>query len=187
VNAAISICALKGFAARNDNRLWKKGTKIAPSTGKKVAIVGSGPAGLTAAYYLARLGHAVTVFEGLPETGGMMRVGMSGKTLPQEILDEEISAIIDLGVQIKTNNKVQSLNELFEQGYAAIFIAIGAPHRKFNRVFSQDPDIMKKWDLKIINRTSFAVNRDTLATSKEGVFAGGDIVRGPALVKMRRA
>jgi NADPH-dependent glutamate synthase beta subunit-like oxidoreductase len=187
VNEAVSICALKGFAAKYDKQLWKEGTKVAPSTGKKVAIIGSGPAGLTAAYYLAKLGHAVTVFEGLPEAGGMMRVGMSGKTLPKEILDEEIATISESGVEIKTNNKVNSLSELFEQGYAAIFVAIGAPHKKFNRVFSQDPDIMKEWDLKKIDRTSFAVDRDTLATSKEGVFAGGDIVRGPALVKMRRA
>ncbi len=185
VNEAVSICALKGFAAGNDDKAWKKALKAAPSTGKKVAIFGSGPAGLTAAYYLARLGHGVTVFEGLPEAGGMMRVGMSGKILPQSVLEEEIAEITALGVEIKTNCKVDSLDELFAQGYGAIFIAIGAPHKKFNRVFSQDPDLLNKWDMQPIDGKSF--DAATLETRKAGVFAGGDFVRGPALVKMRRA
>lgn len=187
VDEAVSICALKGFVAKNDNEFWKKGTKGAPSTGKKVAIIGSGPAGLTAAYYLAKLGHAVTVFEGLPEVGGMMRVGMSGKTLPPEVLDGEIAAISDLGVQIKTNTKVNSLDELLEQGFHAVFVAIGAPHKKYNRVLAQSPDITKGWGLQGTEQAWVEVASLTMATSKEGVFAGGDIVRGPASVKKRRA
>ncbi len=188
VNQAVSICALKGFAAGRDTRLWKKKAKIAPPTGKKVAIIGSGPAGLTAAYYLARLGHSVTVFEGLSEAGGMMRVGMAGKTLPPEILAEEIKTISDLGVQMKTDFRINSLEELFEQGYTAVFIAAGAPHKKFNRVLAQQqPELMIKWGLQEKAGAAPSVDNVTLSTAKKGVFAGGDIIRGPALVKKRRA
>ncbi len=128
VNEPIAIKALKRFAAEHDNGLWKQNSKLAPATGKRVAIVGSGPAGLTAAYYLVKLGHKVTVFEALPEPGGMMRVGISGYRLPREILKTEIAEIEDFGVDIKTNSKVESLDGLFKDGYDAIFLALGA-HR----------------------------------------------------------
>ena len=187
VNQAISICALKGFAAGHDTRLWKKREKVAPPTGKKVAIIGSGPAGLTVAYYLARLGHGVTVFEGLSEVGGMMKVGMVGKTLPREVLDEEIKTIRDLGVQMQTDCRIDSLEDLFARDYAAIFIAAGAPHKKFNVVLAQQPDVMIKWGLQGEAGEVPTVDSATLSTARKGVFAGGDIVRGPALVKKRRA
>ena len=126
LNEPIAICALKRFAAEQDTGLWRQKSKVAPATGKRVAIVGSGPAGLTAAYYLAKLGHSVTVFESLPELGGMMRVGIPEYRLPGEILDAEIEDIKSTGVDIKTNARVDSLDELFQGGYDAIFLAIGA-------------------------------------------------------------
>ena len=125
---AIAIKELKRFAADHDTGLWKQNAKVLATTGKKVAIVGSGPAGLTVAYYLAKLGHKVTVFEALPMAGGMMRVGIPRYRLPAEVLDSEIKAIEDFGVEIRVNSKVESLDELFEQGYNAIFVGIGA-HR----------------------------------------------------------
>jgi len=126
LNEPIAIRALKRFAAEQDTGLWRQNSKVATATGKKVAIVGSGPAGLTAAYYLAKLGHAVTVFESLPEAGGMMRVAIPEYRLPREILDAEIEDIKSVGVNIKINARVDSLDKLFQQGYDAIFLAIGA-------------------------------------------------------------
>ena len=123
---AIGIRVLKRFAAEHDTGLWKPNSKVAPATGKRVAIVGSGPAGLTAAYYLAKLGHSVTVFEALPEPGGMMRVGIPDYRLPKDILRAEIEEIESVGVDIKTNTPVDSLDGLFKTGYNAIFLAIGA-------------------------------------------------------------
>ena len=125
---AITIKELKRFAADHDTGEWKGNLKIAPPTGKRAAVVGSGPAGLTVAYYLARLGHEVTVFEALPMAGGMMRVGIPSYRLPVEVLEKEIKEIENIGVKIRTNSRVESLDELFEQGYDAIFVSVGA-HR----------------------------------------------------------
>ena len=126
VNEPIAIKALKRFAAEHDNGLWKQNSKVASATGKRVAIVGSGPTGLTVAYYLAKLGHKVTVFEALPEPGGMMRVGIPEYRLPREVLRTEIAEIENAGVDIRTNAKIESLDKLFADGYHAVFLALGA-------------------------------------------------------------
>jgi NADH-quinone oxidoreductase subunit F len=122
---AIGIRVLKRFAAEHDSGLWKQNSRVAPATGKRVAVVGSGPAGLTAAYYLAKLGHSVTVFEALPEPGGMMRVGIPDYRLPKDILRAEVKEIESIGVEIRTNTRVDSLDGLFKE-YNAIFLAVGA-------------------------------------------------------------
>ncbi len=127
VNEAVSIKGLKCFATeRDDTGLWSKNSRKALPTGKRVAIVGSGPAGLTAAYYLSKLGHDVTVFEALPFAGGMMRTGIPGYRVPRDVLEEEVREIESLGVRIKTNSRVASLDALFEEGYHAILVALGA-------------------------------------------------------------
>ena len=126
LDEAIAIRMLKGYAALHDTGEWKGKIQVAPASGKRVAIVGSGPAGLTAAYYLARLGHSATVFEALPEPGVMMRVGIPDYRLPKDILRAEIKEIEDIGVEIRTNSRVDSIDRLFEEGYNAIFVAVGA-------------------------------------------------------------
>ena len=128
INTSEPLCIkfLKRFAADHDNGLWKQNVMAEPATGKKVAVIGSGPAGLTAAYYLAKKGHSVTVFEALPETGGMMRVGIPSYRLPREILDSEIKEIENAGVEIKVNARIESLDGIFEQGYNAVFVGLGA-------------------------------------------------------------
>mgnify|MGYP000666378902 CR=1 FL=1 len=124
----IAIEALKRFAV-DHSRSWEPKGPRAKETGKRVAVIGSGPAGLTAAYYLRKVfGHGVTVFEALAEAGGMMRVGIPQYRLPREILDREIAAIEALGVEIKLNAKQDSVETLLEQGYDAVFVAVGA-HR----------------------------------------------------------
>jgi NADH-quinone oxidoreductase subunit F len=99
-----------------------------PKTRKeKVAIIGAGPAGLTCAYFLARMGYPVTVFEALPVGGGMLAVGVPQFRLPREIIEREIKYIESIGVEIKYNTPVNgSLNNLKAQGFKAIFIAVGA-------------------------------------------------------------
>jgi len=125
IDEPMAIRALKRFAAE------KAGTAPEPPaakpTGKKVAIVGSGPAGLTTAHYLAKLGHKVAVFEALPKPGGMMRVGIPEYRLPRSVLDKEIEAIERLGVELKLNSPVKKINNLFDKGYDAFLTTIGMP------------------------------------------------------------
>ncbi|MFC1905399.1 4Fe-4S dicluster domain-containing protein, partial [Chloroflexota bacterium] len=99
INDSICINQLKRFAIGNGDKSPEEKNKAVRNTGKKVAIIGSGPAGLTAGYYLNRLGHTVNVFEALPVPGGMLRVGIPEHRLPREILDKEIKDIVHAGVE----------------------------------------------------------------------------------------
>ncbi len=126
VNDPISIKELKRVAADLGEDKWKEKSAIRESTGKRVAVVGAGPAGLTGAFYLAKAGHSVTVYEELPEAGGMMRYGIPEYRLPRDILAGEVQSIKDAGVEILTNTKIESINSLKEQGFNAVLLAIGA-------------------------------------------------------------
>ena len=142
VDQPISICSLKRFAA--DYELLSEERfvpTIKPRTGFGVAIIGSGPAGLSAAYYMIQEGHEVTVFEALPKSGGMLRYGIPDYRLPADILDREIATITDLGVNIKTNQalgKDFTIKSLFEDGIKAIFLAIGAHQSQRMNVAGED-------------------------------------------------
>ena len=126
VNEAIAIKEIKRYAAMNDDGQWRDRSFQLPQTGKKVAVIGSGPAGLTAAFYLAKLGHAVTIFEALPEPGGMMRVGIPRYRLPWSELEKEIDIVREVGVEIKTNSKIDAAPDLLKQGFDAVLAAVGA-------------------------------------------------------------
>jgi NADPH-dependent glutamate synthase beta subunit-like oxidoreductase len=127
INQSVSIRNLKRHAAEHDTeKLWEKRIQNKESTEKRIAVVGSGPAGLTAAYYLKNQGHAVTVYDSMPAPGGMMRYGIPEYRLPREILDEEISVIEKRGVEIRTKTRIESIDNLFEDGYDAVLVSIGA-------------------------------------------------------------
>lgn len=126
VSEAMSIRDIKRYAAEHDTgRYWKGKGKQLPDTGKKVCVVGGGPAGLTAAYYLRKQGHAVTVKEALPTVGGMMSYGIPSYRLPREIVAQEAKVIEDQGVVIETNTKVEKPVELRKE-YDAVLMTIGA-------------------------------------------------------------
>ncbi len=128
VNEPIAIRELKRFAATAGNSSDNGYRPSAPPTGKMVSVIGSGPAGLTAACYLNELGHRVTVFESLPEAGGMLRFGIPAYRLPREVLDQEISDIEKSGVEITTGTRVESIDTLLDSGFEAVLIATGT-HR----------------------------------------------------------
>jgi formate dehydrogenase beta subunit len=126
INQPVSIRDLKRYAARHEEHgRWGEEANKKPSSGKRIAVIGSGPAGLTAAYYLSKQGHSVTVFESLPLPGGMMRYGIPEYRLPREVIDREISCIETLGVEIRTRTRVESIDNLFENGYNSILVAVG--------------------------------------------------------------
>jgi len=125
LDEAIAVKELKRCAAAYDEGLWKKKDKVADKTDKKVAIVGSGAAGMSCGYCLARQGHTVFIFEALADPGGMLRYGIPEYRLPREILEREIEDIRQAEVEIKTNSRIESLDEISAQGFDAIFLALG--------------------------------------------------------------
>jgi formate dehydrogenase beta subunit len=125
VDKPIAIRALKRFAVEfGGDRMIQLEAETAHS--EKVAVVGSGPAGLACAYYLRKLGYPVTIFEAYSELGGMLRVGIPQYRLPREVVDTEVQRLIHMGVEIKANTRVISLDLIFDIGYKAIFITVGA-------------------------------------------------------------
>lgn len=135
MDTPISIKFLKGFAAERalSHREYTNPEK-ASDKGKKVAVIGAGPGGMTAAYYLALKGYGVTVIEDLPMAGGMMMVGIPRYRLPREVIDREVEMIRDLGVEFRFNTRFGrdvAMDSLREEGFEAFFFAIGA-HRSFD-------------------------------------------------------
>lgn len=131
VDEPVAIAALKRFATeQHDLSLGHEPPmpEVEPKT-QKVAIIGAGPAGLTAAHDLARMGYPVTLFEAQPEPGGMLRLGLPKYRLPREIIDVDVKPILDIGVELRTNTcigKDLTINDLWKRGYKAILIAVGA-------------------------------------------------------------
>ena len=131
VSQPIAICRLKRYASENGEDAeaesgWTANLRKKPETGKRAAVIGAGPAGLTAAFYLKLLGHAVTVFEEQPEPGGMLRYGIPEYRLPREVTETEIRHIIETGVEIRTGVRIESVDVLLDEGFDSVLIAIGA-------------------------------------------------------------
>ena len=127
LDEAMSIRALKRFIADYEFKTGRE--KAAPVKQTKVdwiAVIGSGPAGLACAYDLVKKGYPVTVFEAMPMAGGLLRYGIPEYRLPKTMLDSEIDYVRELGIEVKTNTPVKDLGALFDQGYRAVFLGIGA-------------------------------------------------------------
>lgn len=127
LNAPIAIRDLKRYAVEHDDGAWRALSRVKPDTGKRVAVVGAGPAGLTAAYYLKKQGHAVTVFEKEAHAGGQMRYGIPQHRLPRAVVDGEVQDILDVGVTLRTGAPVTSAPALLDE-FDAVFVAVGT-HR----------------------------------------------------------
>lgn len=143
VDEPVSINPLKRYASEYELQNGAFLPETAEDTGKRVAIVGGGPAGLSAAYYLRQMGHAVHIFEALPELGGMVRYGIPRFRLPWNLLDNEIKAILDLGVKVHTGKKLGedfTIASLKEDGFDAVLLAIGAHLAKPMRVQNEDTE-----------------------------------------------
>ncbi len=125
VNEPVSIRNIKRYAAEHtDNSLWQKNSKMLPKTGKKVCVVGGGPAGMAAAFYLAKQGHDVTLKEAYPALGGQMHYGIPSYRLPREIVEKEAGYLLDVGVKVETNCRVEQPVGLRGE-FDAVLLAIG--------------------------------------------------------------
>jgi thioredoxin reductase len=168
VNDPVGIRELKRFVSERHSDLWKKDLKKPEPTGKRVAILGSGPSGLTAAYYLARKGHGVTIFEQDAQVGGMLRHAISRKRLPKAAIEDDIKEIIDAGVEIKLNSGDKKIDQLFEEGFDAVLLAIGT-------TFSGPPALkFKDEDINVTPMGGIEVDTYNMSTSRNGVFVAGD-------------
>ena len=185
VNGPVSICALKRHAADGEKGLWKKNAKAGNDTGKKVAIVGAGPAGLTAAFYLRKQGYAVTIFDGHAEPGGMMRYGIPSYRLPKDILDKEINEILDLGVEFRPNQTLGrnvTLDQIKNDGFDAVFLGVGAQlSRRIPLEGSDLPDVL--WGVDFLRQV--AEGEDIHLKNRVIVVGGGNVAVDVALSAMR--
>ena len=127
IDEPMSIRTLKRFIADYELKAGReKAVPFEKTRKEKIAVVGSGPAGLACAYDLVRKGYPVTVFEAMPMVGGLLRYGIPEYRLPENVLDNEIDYIKELGVEIRTDSTVKETSALLEQGYRAVFLGTGA-------------------------------------------------------------
>ncbi|MBP2656338.1 MAG: 4Fe-4S dicluster protein [Firmicutes bacterium] len=174
LNSPVGIRSLKRFAVENDlDGIWKdKAMKKQAPTGKKVAVIGAGPAGLTSALYLAKKGHAVTVYEKLPVVGGMMTVGIPEYRLPREVVKAEVAFIENMGVEIVTDKKIDSALELKNSGYDAVLIAVGTHKgRKLSMNLSDQKQVYTA--LEFLASTS--LKKEITLGNKIAIIGGGNV------------
>ena len=173
-DGAVAICRLKQFVADADLAgATPYQPECEPASGRRVAIVGAGPAGLSAAYYLARQGHACTVFEQNGQAGGRLRSETTDEELPREVLDREIGTVLQLSIELRTNTRVGDdvVFESLREEFNAVLLASGA------EAAAEAPD----WGLAMVKR-GVDVEKKTYRTNLAGVFAAGNATRGRGLI-----
>ena len=187
IDKPIAIKDLKGFAAE---RAMSEGRynnpEKAPDNGRKVCIIGAGPAGLTTAYYLALKGYRITIIESLPMAGGMMMVGIPRYRLPREVIDREVAMIEDLGVEFRYNTRLGkevTIEELRDEGFKAFFVAIGA-HASFKmRVPGEDHFAQVLDAIDFLRRV--ALGDHHTPGKKVAVIGGGNVAMDAARTCIR--
>jgi len=180
---AVSIHAVERFLGDRAN---KKGWQVRPKgkpSGKRVLVVGAGPSGLSAAYHLTRLGHSVEIREAGPMAGGMMHFGIPAYRLPRDVLDTEIQRIVNMGVKLELNHKVEDLLAEKEQGaFDAAFVAIGAHLSKRIEIPARDAG-------KMLDAVSFLKDVEKGEAPKLGrrvaIYGGGNTAMDAARVAKR--
>jgi 2-oxoacid:acceptor oxidoreductase delta subunit (pyruvate/2-ketoisovalerate family) len=172
VDEAVGINSVERFLG---DEALKQGWRFAPpsaQSGKHVLIVGAGPSGMSAAYHLSRLGHAVTVMEAGPMVGGMMRFGIPKYRLPRDVLDAEMQRIADMGVRVQLNAKVFDLEKSMKDGgYDAAFLAVGAHIAK--RAFIPAKDSSRILDAVQVLRSMEGEDKPMLGR-RVVVYGGGN-------------
>jgi NADPH-dependent glutamate synthase beta subunit-like oxidoreductase len=186
VTDPVNINHLKRFVADIEmNSSERISPYMAPKTGKKVAIIGGGPAGLTCAFYLARFGHSPTIFEAMPELGGMLRYGIPEYRLPKKILDWEIEGILTLGVEVKTGVTMGedfTLKGLKDEGFDAMFLGTGAWDSRGLGVDGEDLEGVLPGTHFLIDR---GLGKETPVGDKVAIIGGGNTALDAARTSWR--
>ncbi len=187
IDTPISIKFLKAFSAERamSDREYKNPEKK-PFNNKKVCVVGAGPGGLSAAYYLALMGYGVKIIEALPVAGGMLMVGIPRYRLPREVIDREVGMIEDLGVEISYNTRFGvdiTLEQLKEDNYEAFFIAIGA-HKSWKIGIKGEKDFSKVLDAVDLLKNVALGERHTPGKNVV-VIGGGNVAIDAARTSLR--
>ncbi len=183
VEESLSIRTLHRFIADFELKEGRvKASPIEETKEEKIAVVGSGPAGLACAYELVKNGYPVTVFEAASACGGMMRYGIPEYRLPREVLDDEISYIEELGVEIKTDTPVDSIESLFNQGYKAIFLGTGAWTSLNLEIPDEDADGVI-YALDFLNKANSGDKAEL--SDKVAVIGGGSVAIDAARMAIR--
>lgn len=183
IDQPVAIAALKRAAADyGANHKTGRPGKIEPVHKEKIAIIGSGPAGLNAGYHLAKQGYRVTIFEALPVAGGMLAAGIPEFRLPRRVLREDIDFIAALGVEIRLNCPAASIDEIRSQGYSAILLATGA--HKGEKLGMSGEDIHGVFDgVGYLRKINLGGRVDT--GKKVAVIGGGNVAIDAARSAMR--
>jgi formate dehydrogenase beta subunit len=186
VGDPVNINHLKRFAADYELRSGERITPYkAPETGKKVAIIGGGPAGLSCAFYLARYGHSPTIFEAMPKLGGMLRYGIPEYRLPKAVLDWEIEGILGMGVAVKTNVRMGTdvtITSLKHEGYEAIFLGTGAWDSRGLGVEGEELEGILPGTHFLIDR---GLEKETPVGEKVAIIGGGNTALDAARTSWR--
>ncbi len=183
---AVAICALKRFAA---DKAVEAGAPTqpepSPATGKRVAVIGAGPAGLSAAYYLALKGHAVTILEAEKEPGGTLRFGIPSYRLPNHVLEQEINDILALGVELKCNLALghdYQIDDLKTEGFDAVFLSFGAMVGKTAGIPGEDaPGVLPA--VEFLARVNWG---ERVELGKRVIVVGGGFTAADAVRTARR-
>jgi NADPH-dependent glutamate synthase beta subunit-like oxidoreductase len=185
VNQPIAICALKRYAAEKGRDLFKAAARVMAETGRKAAVVGAGPAGLSAAFYLRKKGHEVTVFEEKPKPGGMMRYGIPFYRLPEDVLDREIQQVLSVGIRLETGKKLGrdfTLDQLKKEGFEALFLATGLQESRKIELEGDGFDGVL-WGVDFLAEVSEGV--ETRLKERVLVVGGGNVAVDVALTALR--
>jgi NADPH-dependent glutamate synthase beta subunit-like oxidoreductase len=166
--------------------VWKSKAKFAQPSGKRVAIIGSGPAGLTAAYYLAKLRHLVTIFDSMPELGGMLRYGVQEYRLPNEDFQKDLKEIIEERISIKKNvalGKDVTIEGLRKEGYNAILVSTGLPiSRRLRLEGANLEEVLGGLDFL----RDVRLGKDVRLKDSVLVLGGGNVAMDVALAALRK-
>jgi len=185
----VAIRELKKFVTEWEMEHGKKKKSKKKSTGKKVAIIGSGPAGLTAAYYLANKGYAPTIFEKSDQTGGMLRFGVPQFRLPNYVLDYDVQSIKDAGVEIILNKPLgpnMTVEDLKKDGFKAIFIATGQYKPRTLSLEGEDlPNVLVAINFLIDRKYRYCEDPEEYKGKTIGIIGGGPVAVDVAQTALR--